>query len=175
MKKYVNDLKLSTKITAFITLILLFSLFLINAVLIKSYYNTLIRKEKEKGNEITRMFAQLSVNPLYRQDYYTLESNVIQLQKSPSILSARVYDNTGIIVTPSSNEVANKKNNFIIIQEDLTIDKIVIGKVEVIIDLSDSVQQARIYQLKMFLSSLMIVILVLILLYYLIRLIVLKP
>lgn len=175
MIKILNELKLSSKILSFISLLLLVSLLLINAFFISSYYLTLISKDKEKGKDFTLVFAQLSSSALNRQDYYSLENFVILIQENPEVLYAKIYDNTDIVVTPSSKKSINSMKNHLSLSEDIIYNGQKIGKIEIGLDLSNTMSKANQYKMKMFLSSLLIVLIVLYLLYYLIRVIVIKP
>ena len=153
MSNFFKNFKLKAKFLSIISITLIFILILINTFLVHTFNTALINKEKEKGQEITKLFAHISVNSLYRQDYYTLENNVMQLQTTPSVLSARIFDNSNSLVTPSSNPLPKSKNNSITFRENIVYNDFAIGRAELVIDLSAFIKQANQYRLKMLFSS----------------------
>ncbi|MCB5250757.1 MAG: response regulator [Candidatus Cloacimonetes bacterium] len=175
MSNFFKNFKLKAKFLSIISITLIFILILINTFLVHTFNTALINKEKEKGQEITKLFAHISVNSLYRQDYYTLENNVMQLQTTPSVLSARIFDNSNSLVTPSSNPLPKSKNNSITFRENIVYNDFAIGRAELVIDLSAFIKQANQYRLKMLFSSFLIILIVLIILYYLVNISVIKP
>jgi signal transduction histidine kinase/CheY-like chemotaxis protein len=134
-----------------------------------------MKKEKEKGDQLTKVFAHNCASSLYRLDFYSLENYVIQMQNLPLVKSARVYDNSNRVVTPSSRGITEGKNNSITIKDLLTYNDLIVGKVEVDIDLSDSMKQINTYRYKTLFSSFFIILAVLLILYLLININVLMP
>lgn len=172
---FFNRLKLSSKILSLISFTLIIALFFVNFFFNQLFYNVLISKDKDKGKETARTLAQISSNALHRLDYYSLENNVIQLQKNPDILYAKILDLTNVELTPSSRDISHVRNDYLVITEKIFYNFKQIGTVEIGIDLRNSIEQANQYILKMTLASLLIIMLVLTLLYFLIKGIIIRP
>lgn len=176
MTGLLNNIRLSAKIVSLISFCLIILLFVLFIVYNSMFQKTLIQQESIKGQEITKMFARISESPMMRQDYFSLEYNVKELQKNEDINYALVCDKNGIPLTPSTNPIKTGQIYTAVFRENIIgPDSESIGYVEVSFNLQKT--HALIFKSKAwFLAiSTLIVITILLVLYFLIMKVIVKP
>ncbi|MCP4629672.1 MAG: hypothetical protein GY850_40125, partial [bacterium] len=67
--------RLTTKVTIIIVCILLVLLLPAGFFLVNLYTEMLIESARDKGKNITALFAKINSHPLERMDFYSLENN----------------------------------------------------------------------------------------------------
>ncbi|MEW6261715.1 MAG: ATP-binding protein [Thermodesulfobacteriota bacterium] len=101
------------------------------------YTEMLIESTKEKGKQITILFAKINSNPLERMNYYALENNTKELLNNEDILAASVYDSSGFRLAPSAGDGKHVALQHVsTFTEDIYRDKEKIGSVKVSINLA---------------------------------------
>ncbi len=168
---------LSSKIALVISITLVLMLIIINFFFMRLFSRLLMDSQESKAREITRMFSKINTPPLIRNDYYTLEQNVIELQKNRDIVSAQVYDSDLFLLTLSSNVIKGENNVMLrIYEEDIkNYEGGIIGHVTVGFDISDMVLFIKRYRLALYIASFIAVSITFMILLFLINIIVSRP
>lgn len=172
-------MSLSLKVIGIICFSLLL-LVLMNTLLFSSFLTNLVEQNnREREQEIARLFAKINAIPLEHYNYYAVQTNVNDLKTNQGIMSISVFDAGGMLINVDSGanpdvdslrKIGNRYKEDIVGSDGKTI-----GSIDIVFDQSRLQKKIYGYRLFMFLLSLVAVSLILLVLFYLFSRTVLTP